>query len=72
VSLAAIRRAATLPDVASVLAQDLALAVPMVLRPDFAEGVRAQLVDKDRTPAWDPARLEDVDPADVAALFTDL
>jgi enoyl-CoA hydratase len=72
VSLAAIRRAATLPDVASVLAQDLALAVPMVLRPDFADGVRAQLVDKDRTPAWDPARLEDVDPADVAALFTDL
>lgn len=37
VSLAAIRRAATLPDVASVLAQDLVLAVPMVLRPDFAE-----------------------------------
>ena len=72
VSLAAIRRASTLPDVASVLAQDLVLAVPMVLRPDFAEGVRAQLVDKDRHPTWHPSRIEDVDPAEVAALFADL
>ncbi|MFT3968996.1 MAG: enoyl-CoA hydratase/isomerase family protein [Micropruina sp.] len=72
VTLAAIRRAATLPDVAAVLGQDLALAVPMVLRPDFSEGVRAQVVDKDHNPSWTPARLEDVDPADVAALFTGL
>ena len=72
VTLAALRRAATLPDVAAVLGQDLALAVPTVLRPDFSEGVRAQVVDKDRKPAWQPARLEDVDPAEVAALFRDL
>lgn len=72
VSLAAIRRAEQLPDVVSVLAQDLVLAVPMVLRADFAEGVRAQLVDKDRNPGWQPSRMEDVDPGDVAALFTEL
>lgn len=28
---------------------------------DFYEGVRAQLIDKDRSPNWSPARLEDVD-----------
>ncbi|MFT4218749.1 MAG: enoyl-CoA hydratase/isomerase family protein [Micropruina sp.] len=72
VSLAAIRRAANLPDVAAVLGQDHALAVPMVQRPDFSEGVRAQVVDKDRTPSWHPGRLEGVDPADVQALFAAL
>ena len=32
---------------------------------DFFEGVRAQLIDKDRKPLWSPARLEDVSEADV-------
>ncbi|WP_428487652.1 enoyl-CoA hydratase/isomerase family protein [Rhodopila sp.] len=36
--------------------------------PDFAEGVRAMLVDKDRNPAWQPARMENVDPAVIAAI----
>ena len=29
-------------------------------RPDFAEGVRAAVVDKDRDPRWHPSRLADV------------
>jgi enoyl-CoA hydratase len=37
--------------------------------PDFAEGVRAMVVDKDRKPAWTPARIEEVDPAAIDALF---
>ena len=72
VALQALRRAASLPDVPSVLAQDLTLAGTVLRRPDFAEGVRAQLVDKDRTPRWHPARLEDVDPAEVAESFASL
>jgi enoyl-CoA hydratase len=52
-----------------VLAQDLVLATYFVHHADFAEGVRAQLVDKDRTPRWSHARLEDVTSADVSAVF---
>lgn len=55
----------TLPE---VLAQDLAL-VRTLLPVDFPEGVRALLVDKDNAPKWRHARLEDVTPAEVDALF---
>jgi enoyl-CoA hydratase len=37
--------------------------------PDFAEGVRAMVVDKDRQPKWQPARVEDIDQAVVDAMF---
>lgn len=36
---------------------------------DFYEGVRAQLVDKDRNPKWQPSELEDVKDADIDAHF---
>lgn len=39
----------------TVLARDLRLAVYLAARPDFAEGVRAVLVDKDHAPNWQPA-----------------
>ena len=39
---------------------------------DFYEGIRAAVVDKDRTPRWVPARLEDVRETDVDAYFQPL
>ena len=61
--------ARTMTSVDEVLAQDLALAQAMIGRPDFAEGVRAQLIDKDRNPTWQHARLEDVTRDEVLACF---
>lgn len=49
-----------LPDARSVLALDLRLARLMAALPDFAEGVRAVLVDKDRAPRWRPATFSGV------------
>lgn len=69
VALEAIRRAATMASVEEVLAQDLALVRTMIPAPDFAEGVRAQLVDKDRAPRWQHARIEDVTRDEVLARF---
>ena len=53
----------------TVLQRDYAMAVACSRRPDLAEGIRALLVDKDKQPAWSPARLADVRAADVDAHF---
>lgn len=68
VTLEALRRAAAL-DVHEVLAQDRALGPTFARHPDFAEGVRALLVDKDRSPRWQPPTLAEVRPEDVLAAF---
>lgn len=44
------------------LDRELRFASWMIEQPDFAEGVRAMLVDKDRTPKWNPLVLELVQP----------
>lgn len=49
--------------------RELATAERITATPDFAEGVRAVLVDKDRNPAWNPAVLGDIDPAAVARII---
>ena len=38
---------------------------------DLPEGIRAQVIDKDRTPRWQPARLADLPPdlADAALAY---
>jgi enoyl-CoA hydratase len=67
-TLAALRQAEHLPTLDAVLDRDSALARRFVADSDLVEGVRAQLVDRDRAPHWRHARVEDVRPADAAAL----
>lgn len=63
------RRGAGLPHLEAALAQELRIVAHAITTHDLAEGIRAQLVDKDRTPRWQPAALADVTRADVDAYF---
>ncbi|TXN28730.1 enoyl-CoA hydratase/isomerase family protein [Lacisediminihabitans profunda] len=71
VTLASLRAARRLPDLAATLVQEFRASVHALRSHDLAEGIRAQVVDKDRTPHWRPANLADVDPSVVAAYFTE-
>lgn len=67
VALQAIRRAREIGDLEACLAQELRTSCAFLDLPDFAEGIRAAVIDKDREPRWSPARLEEVDPEQLAA-----
>ena len=69
VTLEAVRRAATLDTLEDVLAQDYRVSSAALRSHDLVEGIRAQLVDKDRNPKWSPASLPEVSAADVDAYF---
>lgn len=71
VTLAALRRAKghTLDE---ALAQEYRTGLRFLEAPDFREGIRAQVVDKDRNPRWNPATLADVTPEQVQRFFEPL
>ena len=69
-TLESLRRARELPDLERVIAQEFRVSLAGLRAPDFAEGVRAQVIDKDRNPQWQPAG--SVTRAEVAAWFAPL
>ena len=69
VTLAALRKARELGDLAACLEQEYRIARGCLRGHDFQEGIRAALVDKDRNPKWRPARLEDVTREEVQRYF---
>ncbi|TAK68990.1 MAG: enoyl-CoA hydratase/isomerase family protein [Actinomycetota bacterium] len=71
VALESIRRAAALPDLAAVIEQEFRVSCAFTRSHDLVEGIRAQVVDRDRSPRWSPPRLSDVSPEDVASYFAD-
>lgn len=67
VTLAAVRRARELPGLRDALDQEYGLVMWFATtQPDLPEGIRAQVIDKDRSPRWQPATLADL-PADLGA-----
>ena len=58
----AIRRAEGFETVEQCLALEYRFAYRVLQGHDFIEGVRAAVIDKDRDPQWQPARLEDITP----------
>ncbi|GAA4779905.1 enoyl-CoA hydratase/isomerase family protein [Citricoccus nitrophenolicus] len=69
ITLELIRRAAQMSTVHEVLDQDATVAHHLLRGHDMREGIRAQLVDKDRNPQWNPRALEDVPTDAVTSAF---
>ncbi|WP_030057843.1 MULTISPECIES: enoyl-CoA hydratase/isomerase family protein [Streptomyces] len=65
-TLAALRRARTLPSLEAVLDQEYRVSCAALDGHDLVEGIRAQVIDKDRDPHWEPATLAGVTEVDVA------
>ncbi|MGV0793360.1 enoyl-CoA hydratase/isomerase family protein [Mycolicibacterium sp. XJ1819] len=69
VTLAAVRRAAELETLEDVLRQEYRTSCASLRSHDLVEGIRAQVIDKDRNPKWSPSSLAAVTTADVEAYF---
>ncbi|WGW10808.1 enoyl-CoA hydratase/isomerase family protein [Saxibacter everestensis] len=68
VTLASLRAARSM-TLREVIEQEYRVSVALTERPDLVEGVRAQIIDKDRNPQWSPAFLPEVTSADVDAIL---
>jgi enoyl-CoA hydratase len=69
VTLQAVRRAGQLATLQDVLVQEFRVSCASLRSHDLVEGIRAQLVDKDRNPQWSPATLAEVTAADIESYF---
>ena len=72
VALRQIAQARHVASFAEEMRIEYRLASRMIAEPDFAEGVRAVLVDKDNAPRWNPAAPEGISEAKLDELFSPL
>ena len=59
-------------DFAANMVMEYRIAARVLTRPDFAEGVRALIIDKTNDPKWDPATPEGVSDALIDSIFAPL
>ncbi|MGY2743964.1 enoyl-CoA hydratase/isomerase family protein [Pseudarthrobacter sp. O4] len=71
VALESLRRVRGL-SLEEALEQEYRVGLRFLAGPDFREGIRAQVVDKDRNPHWQPATLAEVSRDDVESYFAPL
>lgn len=69
VALRQLAEGAAKASFADNMAMEYGLACAIIRRPDFVEGVRAVIFDKDNAPQWNPATLEQVSDAMIDAIF---
>ena len=67
-----LRIGAQLQNFEDEMAMEYRLAWRIACGHDFAEGVRARLIDKDGAPRWSPAGLEEIDAGMLESLFAPL
>jgi enoyl-CoA hydratase len=70
VTLRLLRSARRAPSLEACLVDEYRAALQVFVSAEFIEGVRAAVIDKDRQPKWQPARIEDVDEEIVGRYFT--
>ncbi|CAN5379492.1 enoyl-CoA hydratase/isomerase family protein [soil metagenome] len=72
VALHQLAKGATLTDFADDMRMEYRIASRVVVLPDFTEGVRAVIVDKDNAPVWNPSTPEGVTQDLIDAIFAPL
>jgi enoyl-CoA hydratase len=72
VALRQLAEGAAFTDFADNMRNEYRIACHVIRRPDFLEGVRAVIVDKDNAPRWNPATSKDVSEEMIEDLFASL
>ena len=72
VALRQLVEGAAMTEFAEVMTMEYRIASRLIMRPDFAEGVRALIVDKDNAPRWNPATAAQASDELVASIFAPL
>ncbi len=72
VALRQLRDSLACADFAANMVMEYRIASRVLTLPDFAEGVRAVIVDKDNAPQWNPTTAEEVSDALIDSIFAPL